>query len=85
METRQVTPYFHLLFPLKLIIISIFVFENSRNSFLCALLSGLFWSLKYPSFGQKLPIRTAHDTFLESRQPDVTKNPYYVKVKGISS
>ena len=27
-------------------------------------------------FGQKLPIRTAHNTFLESRQPEVTKNSY---------
>ena len=27
---------------------------------------------------QKLPIQTAHHTFLESRHPEVTKNPYYV-------
>ena len=25
-------------------------------------------------FGQKLPIQTAHHTFLESRHPEVTKN-----------
>ena len=36
-----------------------------------------FWSVKYLNFGQKLPIRTANHTFLESRHPDVTKNPYY--------
>ena len=36
--------------------------ENSQNSFLC----GPFWSVKYFIFGQKLPIQTAHHTFLES-------------------
>ena len=39
---------------------------------------GLFWSVKYLSFEQKLPIRTAHHIFLESRHPEFTKNPYYV-------
>ena len=39
---------------------------------------GLFWSIKYLNFGQKLPIPTAHDTFLERRHPEVTKNPNYV-------
>ena len=29
-------------------------------------------------FGQKLPIQTAHQTFLETRHPEVTKNLYYV-------
>ena len=29
-------------------------------------------------FDQKLPIRTTHHTFLQSRQPAVTKNLYYV-------
>ena len=38
----------------------------------------LFWSVKYLNFGQKLPIRTAHHTFIESRHPKITKNPYYV-------
>ena len=41
-------------------------------------LFGLFWSVKYLSFGQKLPIWTAHHTFLESIHLEVTKNPYYV-------
>ena len=39
------------------------------------------WSIlvcKIPHFGQKLPIRTAHQFFLESRHPEVIKNPYYV-------
>ena len=30
------------------------------------------------NFGQKLPIRTAHHIFPESRHPDGAKNPYYV-------
>ena len=39
---------------------------------------GLYWSVKYLNFWQKLPIRTTYDTFLESRHPEVTKNPHYV-------
>ena len=34
---------------------------------------GLFWSIKYLNFEQKLSIWTAHHIFLESRQPEVTK------------
>ena len=56
----------------------IFVFENSQNSFSCDSPFGSFWSVKCLNFGQKPPIRTAHHTFLESRHPEVTKNPYYV-------
>ena len=37
-----------------------------------------FWSIKYLNFGQKLPIVTAHYTFLESRHSKVTKNPCFV-------
>ena len=50
-----------------------------------------FWSVKYSNFGQKLPIRIAHHTFLESRHPKVIKNSYYAlsperePKKGISS
>ena len=39
---------------------------------------GPFWSVKYLNFEQKLPIWTPHHIFLKSRQPEVTKNPYYV-------
>ena len=56
----------------------IFLFENSQNSFSCGLLFGPFWSVKYLNFGQTLPIRTAHYAFLKSKDPEVTKNPYYV-------
>ena len=39
------------------------------------------WSIQFYKitsiFGQNLTIRTAHDTFLESRHPDVTKNVCY--------
>ena len=39
---------------------------------------GPFWSVKYLKFGQKLWNVTPHYTFLESRNPEVTKNPDYV-------
>ena len=35
-------------------------------------------SVKYLNFDQNLPIWTAHHAFLESKHPEVTKNPYYV-------
>ena len=38
--------------------------EGSMENF------GLFWSVKYFNFEQKLPIRTAHYIFLESRHRD---------------
>ena len=70
--------FFHLLFPLYLFVTFIFLFENSQKFiFTCSPL----WSVlvcKISQFGQKLPIRTAHHTFLESRHPETTKNPYYV-------
>ena len=78
METRQMTPFFHLLFLLILFVTFIFVFENSKNSFSCGPPFDPFSSVKYLNFGQKLSIGTAHHTFLESRHPEVTKNPYYV-------
>ena len=40
-------------------------------------LFGPFWSVKYLTFGQKLPVRTTHHDFPESRHPEVTKNPHY--------
>ena len=72
-ETRQMTPFFYLLFLLWLFVIFIFIFENGQNSFSYGTPFGLFWSVKYFNFEQKLPIRTAHHIFLESRQPEVTK------------
>ena len=55
----------------------IFIIESGQN-FSCRPPFGLFWSVKYLNFGRKLPIGTAHRTFLKSRHPEVTKNPYYV-------
>ena len=69
----------------------IFLFGNSPNSLSRGPLFGPFWSVKYFPFEQKLPIRTVHHIFLESRHPEVTKNLYYLcplrgaKKKGISS
>ena len=39
---------------------------------------GPLWSVKCINFGQKLSIQSTHHTFLESRHPEVTENPYYV-------
>ena len=77
METRQMTPFFSSTF-YALFVTFIFIFGNSQNSFSCGVPFGPFWSVKYLNFGQKLPIRTTHHTFLESEHPEVTKNPYYV-------
>ena len=78
METRQITPFFTSTFCALTGCNIYFCFENSQNSFSCALLFGPFWSVKCLNFEQKLPIRTAHHTFVESRHTEVTKNPYYV-------
>ena len=56
----------------------IFVFENSQNPFPCGPPLGPFWSVKYLNFEQKLPIRTIHHNFLESRHTEVTKYPHYI-------
>ena len=50
-------------------------FENSQNSFSCGPPLGPFWHVKHLNFRQKLP--KDHHTLLESRHPEVTKNPYY--------
>ena len=63
METRQMTKYVHLLFPLVLFVTLIFVSEKSKNSFLCGPPFDPFLSVKYLNFGQKLPIGTAHLLF----------------------
>ena len=51
--------------------------ENTQNSFSCGAPFGPFWSLKYLNFDQKLPIWTAHHTFLESRHPEFSESIYY--------
>ena len=55
-----------------------FWIENTQNLFSCGVTFGPFWSVKYLNLSQKLPIRTAHHTFPESRHPEVTKNLCYV-------
>ena len=49
-----------------------------QNSFSCGFPFGPFWSVKQLNFSQKLPIRTVHHNFLESRHPEVAKNSYHV-------
>ena len=75
METRQMTPFFSSTF-YALFVTFIFIFGNSQNSFTFGPPFGPFWSVKYFNFGQKSPIQSTHHTFLESRHPEVTKNPY---------
>ena len=55
-----------------------FAFEESQNSFLCGSPCDPFWSAKFLNIGQKLPIRTFHHIFLESRHPEYTKKLYDV-------
>ena len=77
MKTRKITPFFSSTFSALTVCDIHFLFENSLNLFSCGPSFGSFWSVKYLNFEQKLPIRTAHNTFLESRQSEITKNLYY--------
>ena len=61
-----------------LFVILIFVFENSQNSFSCGRPFDPFWFVKFRNFQQKLPIWTIHHTFIESKHPEVARNPCYV-------
>ena len=61
-----------------LFVLFIFEFETTQNSISCCPLFGLFWCIKYLNFWPKATVQTAHYTFLESRNPEVTKNLYYV-------
>ena len=79
METRQMTPFFSSIFS-TLTVCNIFVFETSQNSFLYCPPFGPFWSVNYLNFGKKLSIQATHLTFIESRHPEVTKNPNYVYI-----
>ena len=74
------TPFFPLFFPLYLFVTFVFVFKYSQSScqISCGPTFGSFWFLKYLNFGQKVPIRIAHYTFLERRHPEVLKNLHYV-------
>ena len=76
METRQMTPFFS---STVYAVCNIhFYIWKSQNPFTFGPPFGPFWSVKYLNFGQKSPIQSTHHTFLESRHPENTKNPYYV-------
>ena len=66
MKTTQMTPFFHLLFLLYLLVTFISEFENTLNSFSNSLLRSIL-ICKIPQFLQKLLNWTAHQTFPESR------------------
>ena len=79
LETRQIDSISSFIFSaLPIFNIQFFFFENMQNSFSCGLTFALFCSVTYLYAGQKLQIRTAHYTFLESRHSEVIKNTYYV-------
>ena len=80
METRQMTPFLSTFS--ALFVTFIFIFENGQDSFFYGLPFGLFWSLKCLNFEHKLPIWIPYHIFLESRHPEVTKNPYVLPPKG---
>ena len=65
MKTTQMTPFFHLLFLLYLLVTFISEFENTLNSFSNSLLRSIL-VCKIPQFLQKLLIWTAHQTSSES-------------------
>ena len=73
-KTRQMTYVFHLLFPLCLWL-SFLYFKIAKTNFYVVLLFDPLWSVKFRSFLQKLPIFRTHDTFIESKHPEVAKNP----------
>ena len=78
MEDRQITPFLSSTLSALTVFNIDFCFENSQNSFSCGPSFAPFWSKKCFKFEQKLPILTANHTFLLSRHPEVTKNPYYI-------
>ena len=65
METRNMTPVFHLIFQLYLSVTFIFVFENSSSPFSFVPFSVNSGLQNTWIYGQRIPIRTAHYSFLE--------------------
>ena len=79
METRQVIPFFSSTFSALTVCNTFLYLKIVKIHFhVVPPPFGPFWSVKYLNFGQKLPIRTSHHNFLESRHPEVTKNRNYV-------
>ena len=73
METRQMATFFSYTFSaLTVCTIHFWIWKYSKFIFMWSPFCP-FWSVKYLNFCPKLPIRTAHHTFLKSRHPDVTK------------
>ena len=80
METRQMTPFVSFtFFALSVRNIHFLNLKIVKIRFdVVPAPLGPFWYVKYLNFWQKLPIRIIHHTFLESKHPEITKNPYYV-------
>ena len=58
--------------------IFIFVFENIQSSFWFCPPFDPFWFVKFRNSQQKLPNSRIHHTFIESKHPEVARNPCYV-------
>ena len=76
MEDSQLTPFFSSTF--SALFITFLYLKIAKIHFLVIPPLVHVDLKKYLNFGQKLLIRTAHHTLLESRHPQVTKNPYYI-------
>ena len=74
LEARQMTPFFFIYF-FRCLNIHFWIWKYSKFIFTPLVHSGL---QNISIFGQKLPIWTAHHNFLESRNPEVSNNLYYV-------
>ena len=78
MDTRQITPLFSSIFSaLTVCNTDFWIWKNSKLIFSCSTTFSPFLSVKYFKFGQKLLIWRAYNTFLERRQPEVTKNVFF--------
>ena len=74
METRQMTLFFSSTFSdLTVCNIHFWIWKYSKFIFMWSPL----WFILVCKIPPRLPIQTAHHTFLESRHPEVTKNLYY--------
>ena len=78
-KTRQMTPFFLLLFKRHLFVIFIFVFENCQNSFLWSPPFSPFWCAKYLEFWVesceiRILLRSIQETYTLRK---VKKNRFY--------
>ena len=77
MKTRQMTPFYLIYFFCSNCLCHLFLnLKILKTHFHMVFPSVHSGPLKTSIFGQKLPMQTAHHTFLEIRHPEITKNLY---------